>query len=149
MFISPTLTTYIHTQILAIFPFLRKFAPTQVVATNANEWFINLLKHAIQLRQQSKIERDDFLSFLLDLQEKNDTPLIELAGHAFTFFLDGFETSSYFLSSAIIQLAKNPQCQNKLRAEIQNVDTNNFDVLHRLQYLDDILNGMQIHMILI
>lgn len=130
-----------HSFLLNIFPFLRKIFPSVWMSKESNEWFINLMTHAIKLRQQSDLQRDDFLNSLLELQAKKNTSNIDLAIHGYTFFLDGYETSSHFLASALNELARNPDKQQRLREEILSYDTIGFDDLWQMPYLDLVFYG--------
>lgn len=123
------------------FPFLRKLFPTKWLSKESNDWFINLTAHAIKLRQQSDVQRDDYLSSLMELQAKKNTPLIDLAVHGFTFFLNGYETSSHFLAGALNKLARNTDVQQRLRAEILSYENIEFDDLNHVPYLDLVFNG--------
>lgn len=100
------------------------------------------MDHAIQLRKQSDLQRDDFLNSLLELQAKRNMSNFDLAVHGYTFFLDGYETSSHFLAGALNELAQNPDAQQRLREEILSYDTIGFDELCQMPYLDLVFNGM-------
>lgn len=105
------------------------------------DWFTNLMAHAIKLRRQSEVQRDDILNSLIELQNKKNTSDIDIAVHGHTFFLDGFETSSQFLGGALVELAKNPDVQQKLREEILAYSPIGYDELCQMPYLDMVYNG--------
>lgn len=131
--------------IYSIFPFMRKIIPQRFISTEFTNWFIELFDVAVQLRHENNIKRDDYLNFLLEMKNRKNTPLNLLHAHAFTFFLNGFETSSYMLGNALNFLAQNKCCQEKLRAEIKSNKNIGFDELCHLPYLDAVLNGKIIH----
>lgn len=131
----------IRTIVWKIFPILNKILPNQMVTTEFNNWFVGLYKMAVDLRQKNNIDRDDYLNLLLELQKKKNVPTISSAANAFTFFLDGFETTSYMLGNAINELAKNKICQEKLRSEVKSNKSRGFDDLNQLPYLDAVVNG--------
>lgn len=124
-----------------LFPILKKIFPNRFLSEGFSEWFHELHHQAIDLRTKNKISRDDYLNFLLDLQKRKNQSNLLTEAHAFTFFLDGFETTSYMLGNAINQLAKNTDCQQKLRDEVNKFDYISFDDLHQIPYLDAFLNG--------
>lgn len=125
-----------------VFPILERILPNQSVATEFNDWFVRLYRMAVELRQKSGIESDDFLNFLMELQKKRNSPNEASAANAFTFFLDGFETTSYMLGNAINELAKNKECQQKLRAEVRSFKSRDIDDdLNQMPYLDAVVNG--------
>ncbi|XP_063929826.1 cytochrome P450 6a2-like [Zophobas morio] len=82
------------------------------------DFFIKMVTDAIELRQNPENRRNDFLQILIDLKETEKLTVNEIAAQVFLFFLAGFETSSSMMSLALYQLAKNQDCQDKLREEI-------------------------------
>lgn len=140
MFYSAPYET-IRSAAYTIFPWLRKIHPERFVTSKFDVWFRTLFDHAIQLRRENNISRDDYLSYLIELREKKNIPMDIIYAHAFTYFLDGFETTTYALGSAINNLAENEDCQEKLRAEINRYDHITFEDLHHMPYLDAVLDG--------
>lgn len=131
----------IRTIVWQVFPILNKILPNQMVATEFNNWFVGLYKMAVDLRKKNNIERDDYLNFLMELQKKKNAPTESSAANAFTFFLNGFETTSYMLGNAINELAKNKNCQEKLRSEVKSCKGREFEDMHQMPYLDAVVNG--------
>lgn len=86
------------------------------------------------------------IPFFVGLYDKNFLP-----GHAMVLFLDGTETSSIALSFALYELARNPECQDKLYDEIieklEKTDENwSVDDLNEMTYIDGvILESLRIH----
>lgn len=113
------------------------------VTHDITEFFTNLTDKAIHLRRtNANKKRDDYLNFLLQLQERKNLHLDDMAAHTITFFLDGYETSSIVLSHALYQLAKNPKYQQLLRDEIKSYNgLINYETVIDMQYLDQVLNG--------
>lgn len=130
---------------LTVFPFLRAILPTRWMSKESNDWFLNFMERAIEMRKQTDVQRDDYLNSLLELQAKKNTSNNELAVHGYTFFLDGYETSSHFLAGALIQLAINQDIQQRLREEILSYDAIDYDDLNQMPYLDQVLNGEYFH----
>lgn len=131
----------ILTVIKSIFPFAGHFIPQKFVSTEFRNWFVELFDFAVKLRKQNNIKRDDYLNFLLELKDRENTSPELMYAHAFTFFLDGFETSSYMLGNALNLLAQNRECQQKLRNEITDYKNISCHDLCQLPYLDGVLNG--------
>lgn len=90
---------------------------------------------------QSDERRDDYLNSVLELKAKKNLSPLELAVHGYTLFLDGYETSSHFLSNILNSLARNPEIQEKLRAEIASYETIGYDELCQMPYLDLVFHG--------
>lgn len=112
---------------------------------SVEQFFQNLLNDAIKMRKESNIEREDFLSYLLDLKEKKNLSKMDMAAHTITFFLDGFETSTAVISYALYHLACNAHVQKKLRNEINECIRVNgslsYDSILEMEYLDQVFNG--------
>lgn len=134
----------IRTAVYTIFPWIRNIYPQRFVTSEFNVWFKTLFDQAIRIRHENHITRDDYLNYLIELHEKKNTPMDLIYAHAFTYFLDGFETTTYLLGSALNNLARYKNCQAKLRAEIACYDQITFDDLHKMTYLDAVLNGKQL-----
>jgi len=71
----------------------------------------------------------------------------EVLAQAFVFFIAGFETSSSTMGFALYELAKNPDIQDKVRAEVEEVieqhDQNfTYECTKDLKYLNQVLDGM-------
>jgi len=70
----------------------------------------------------------------------------DLTAQALIFFLAGYETVSSVMGYTCYELAINPDIQNKLRLEIQNVyeDTKrrpSYEVLLGMKYMDMVVTG--------
>lgn len=125
----------------SVFPFLRKIVPNRFTTKEFTNWFIDLYTHAVELRKQSNIVRDDYLNFMIDLEKRKNVPDHLLYAHAYTLFLDGFETTSYILGCLMNLMSQNQDCQEKLREEVKGYNQINFDNLHQMPYLDSVIHG--------
>ena len=70
----------------------------------------------------------------------------EIASQAIVFFAAGFETSSTLMTFALYELSKNPNIQEKLRSEINEVlakHQNNitYDSIQDIKYLTQVIDG--------
>nr|AGI03843.1 cytochrome P450 6BQ8 [Tribolium castaneum] len=101
-------------------------------------FFMDAIRETVNYREKNNIYRKDFMHLLLQLKNRGlvtddekitgDKDIVtealtmnELAAQAFVFFLAGFETSSTAMTWALYELAINPDVQQKLRAEINDV----------------------------
>lgn len=143
-------TIVIYFTLVSIFPFIKKLY--KVVPKSVEQFFQNLLNEAIKMRKESKIEREDFLSYLLDLKEKKNLSKMDMAAHTITFFLDGFETSTAVITYALYHLACNANVQQKLRAEINECIRVNgslsYESILDMEYLDQVFNGKDLKLTL-
>jgi cytochrome P450 family 6/cytochrome P450 family 28 len=78
----------------SLFPFLMKLYKISMIPKEVENFFTDLTRQALEMREKTKINRDDYLSFLIDLQKKKNLSQLDVASHSITFFTDGFETSS-------------------------------------------------------
>lgn len=126
----------------SLFPALFKFYELPFVTADIEKYFLNLTDQAMRLRKSLNEKPDDYLNFLLKLQEKRDFQLMDIAAHTITFFLEAYETSSIVLTHALYRLAQNKECQHKLRQEINECHGNiDFDIISNMKYLEQVLNG--------
>lgn len=129
-----------------MFPHIFQFYDLPFISHDLTEFFVGLTNKAIDLRKGGNERRDDYLNFLLQLQERKNLDIDDMAAHTITFFLDGYETSSIILSHALYQLSKHHECQQRLRDEINSYgdgdgDGINYETITDMPYLDQVLNG--------
>lgn len=119
--------------------------PRKMIPSDSAKFFTKLVKDSIKYRMDNKIERDDFLTHLIATQEKKNLSEIELIAHAWTLYMDSFETAAIGLHYMLYELARNKRVQDKLRAEIyENIDEDDehmhFEKLMELEYLDQVFH---------
>lgn len=136
---------YFRMIILLIFPALTKFFKFGLVPMDVQDFFRELMAHAIEQRKQSSRTRQDYLDYLLQLQEKKGHSDLEVAANAITFFLDGLDTSAVGISGILYELGKNRDVQVRLREEIYRAigDSGRLDyeTVSELEYLDNVFYG--------
>lgn len=76
-----------------------------------------------------------------------------MAANAFVFLAAGFETISTTLSYCFLELALNPDVQEKMRQEIMDKIRENdgrltYDIIKNLQYTDKVISGKQSYIFL-
>lgn len=97
-------------------------------------------------RGQKKLVRNDLIDILIEMMREEkieDETKLEgdrLVAQALQFFIAGYETTSSTMSFALWELAKNPEIQEKLRDEIQEVaekmDGLSYESIQAMRYLD-------------
>ncbi|KAJ7506052.1 cytochrome P450 [Mycena galericulata] len=94
----------------------------------------------------NKVRRRDLLSLLLKANETSDAPMgdKDLVAQLPAFFVAGHETTSTAIAWALYALARNPDVQHKLRAELRALDADldgipTLDALNSLPYLEQVL----------
>lgn len=104
--------------------------------------FIKLMTDAMNYRIESKLEKDDFLSHIIQTKAKRGQTDVEAAAHAWTFVLDSFDTSAAVAHQAFYEIARDKRVQDTLRDEImENIDEDGnltFETLSELPYLDQV-----------
>lgn len=88
----------------SLFPGIQKLLKMRIMDKESEDFFINLMLQAVKLRESSKVQRDDYLSFLIELKKKKSISDIEMAAHGVTFFTDGYETSSVGISHILYEV---------------------------------------------
>ncbi|XP_055692985.1 probable cytochrome P450 28a5 [Lutzomyia longipalpis] len=129
--------------LIQMIPSLKGIFKISIVDKSVEKYFVNLLKKAIELRKKSKINRMDYLSYLIELQTKKNLTILEMTSHCVSFFIEGFETSSLILTFALYHLGRNPDVQTKLRTEIEETIAKHgsisFEVAQEMPYLEQVL----------
>lgn len=125
-----------------LFPFLQKVYRIKILSQATEDFFTNLMSQAVEQRKKDKIERDDYLAFLINLRNKKQLKDVDMAAHGVTFFIDGFETSSLTIAHALFEVANNPKVQDKLRSEVNKIFDSNGKIDHEKlienEYLDQV-----------
>lgn len=116
--------------------------------TDHVDFFVNIVRKTVDLREREHIKRNDFMDLLLQLRHTEHSQglsLEQLAAQVFVFFIAGFETSSSNMSYALFELAKNERVQGKLRREIQTVLKQHgqlsYEAMMEMTYLDQVVTG--------
>lgn len=85
---------------------------------------VGVVKDLIKERAQDLLQGngdhdDDVLSLLVKANMKNEQTEDELLAHIRTLLIGGHETTSHTIEWALLELARRPQMQSKVRAEIR------------------------------
>jgi hypothetical protein len=68
----PTKKFMIYMMLNSIYPFLSKFLKFTFTQPGAEKFFIELMDNAIKYREESKIQRMDYLDHLVNLKKKKE-----------------------------------------------------------------------------
>lgn len=130
------------------------------------EHFIKtIVKENLEYREKNNVTRKDFFQLLVQLrntgtvqldghwntvikadEEQKKMSLNEIAAQAFVFFAAGFETSSTTLSYCLYELAKNPEIQQRVHDEIDQILKQHsgqltYESICDMVYLDKCIDG--------
>lgn len=94
----------------SLFPGIQNLLGLRIMDKESEDFFLNLMFQAIKLRDSSNIQRDDYLSFLIELRKKKSITDIEMAAHGITLFMDGFETSSVGIAHILYEVKTSHLC---------------------------------------
>lgn len=94
-----------HLKMIALFPLLNKIYKGSYVDALSEEFFSKLMRDACIHRESSQDKRADYLEFLIDLQQRKGGTRLDIAANGFTFFIDGFDTSSIFMFSVLYEVS--------------------------------------------
>lgn len=107
---------------------------------NLNEVIFNIIKD----KKKDNQHPNDLLSRFMNPEEQNLEGMSdqELRDEMMTIFIAGHESSANVLSWALYELAVHPEIQQKLFAEINALDWNNFEFedIRQLPYCTQVLN---------
>ncbi|KAH8238683.1 hypothetical protein KR038_000927, partial [Drosophila bunnanda] len=126
-------------------------------AEHIQKFYHRIVHETVSLRERENIRRNDFMDVLIDMKNRKEIVLEngdvvkgltmdEVLGQAFVFFIAGFETSSSTMGYALYELAKHPDIQDKVRAEVEEVLDNHgqelsFESIKDLKYLSMVIDG--------
>ncbi|KAK6634951.1 hypothetical protein RUM44_000198 [Polyplax serrata] len=167
-YFEPTKTERISQIISNTHPWLYKLLKLRSISKEVTEFFTGVVRKTMEYRRKNNIERNDFLHFLMKIDETSGTNLkdmeemkgvknyntavnensIELTegvvtAQAFVFFLAGYETSSSALGACLYELAYHRDIQDKLLQEVDEVIKKYSDItyesLQDLVYVEQVL----------
>ncbi|XP_026474633.1 cytochrome P450 6k1-like [Ctenocephalides felis] len=145
---EPTTWTSINITLVTAVPILSKFINIRFVPELVTDWIIKMVQDTVQYRKDNKIKRDDFLQNLMQLHDQTDGQkftMEDIAAQCTSFLLDGFETSGSVICLALYEIAKNPDVQDRMVKEIEEVlkgheDKVTYDAMIEMTYLDAVIN---------
>uniref|UniRef100_A0A1B0GIV6 Cytochrome n=1 Tax=Lutzomyia longipalpis TaxID=7200 RepID=A0A1B0GIV6_LUTLO len=138
---QPSFWMGIKFMLFFFFPYIAKFFSLSFLPKDVDKWARRLIRENVASRKNRTLNYDDMLQIMLSVQDKYNLTQDHIAGHALSFFVDGYETSSTVLSFALWQLARHPDVQKKVSDEIVTVlhkhaNSLSFEALSEMNYLD-------------
>ncbi|KAK7869138.1 hypothetical protein R5R35_006602 [Gryllus longicercus] len=132
-------------------PTLRGLLRVSFMPKEVDRFFRKLVGEAVRHREETGVERNDFLQLLLGLKQKaqeqgDEYGNEEITAHAITFFSDGFETSSVALSFLLHDLAGSAAAQRRLREELGRLPADDHEAVLRMPFLDAcLMESLRLH----
>ncbi|KAF2887153.1 hypothetical protein ILUMI_19020, partial [Ignelater luminosus] len=134
-------------------PSLSRRLRLAIVPKEVSKFFMKIISETFNYRESSNVERKDFMQLLINIKNSakdvrgNGIGLTfeELSAQAFNFFVAGYETSSTTMTFCLFELASNPDVQQKIREEIQEVLVKyngeiTYDALGEMKYMGQVID---------
>lgn len=106
---------------------------------------MDIVNESIKYREESNVDRNDYLGGLLNLKKAGSIPHSDIVPHFGSIYADGVESASVGFHFILYEIAANPHCQEKLKKEIDEVLGNNseitVEIIQNMKYLDAVFNG--------
>ncbi|KAJ1531425.1 hypothetical protein ONE63_000105 [Megalurothrips usitatus] len=164
--VEPTVCNSVRLMVLF---FLREIAQKFKFSLTVNEietFFTKLVAETVAYREENGIERADMLQMLMELKnkgflknKKGEEPeqapedgqvngkltMNEMVAQVYIFFIAGFDTTSATTSLTMYELTKNPDIQEKVYQEVQDVLKRHngevsYDAIAEMSYLDKVVS---------
>lgn len=133
----------------------------------ASDFFHRVVYEVISNRENNNVRRNDLMQLLIDMKNNRriddmDDALYkenryaisveEIVAESFLFFVAGFDTSSSAMQFALYELARNPQMQERVRREINDVCEKHggkitYEGVMEMKYLGQVIDGKQKFMV--
>ncbi|XP_011193596.2 probable cytochrome P450 9f2 [Zeugodacus cucurbitae] len=143
-------TLFIH------FKSLMKFLKMELFDPSITNYFRRLVLDALKYRKEQNIRRADMINLLMEARglfptestkshTRNWTDT-EMVAQCFIFFFAGFETVSTLICFAAHELMENPEVQEKVYQEIEEVNERldgkqvTYEALQSMKYLDMVIS---------
>ncbi|GAB0099407.1 hypothetical protein DMENIID0001_152630 [Sergentomyia squamirostris] len=162
-FFDPNLRNLLRFACLFMLPHFGRMFRVKSVDKNYEDFIFSMVRETMNYREKNNVQRKDFMQLLLQLKNtgkvgsddnwniqstgNNATTLTftELAAQAHVFFLAGFETSSTTISFFLYEIAKHPDIQAKVQAEIDEVIKKHngeitYEALMEMKYLESCID---------
>ncbi|KAK0170714.1 hypothetical protein PV328_008527 [Microctonus aethiopoides] len=129
------------------FPKLGKYFSNGFFGENT-DYFRSVFWDSMNARESVKFERGDIIDSLLKLKNENQESNFKFEGDTLVaqsaiFFIAGLESSSVTMSFALYEVARNPDIQQRVRAEIHKCLKSNgltYESINNMKYLMQVIN---------
>lgn len=168
-----TIKNSIRLAITFLSPNFMSFFHIRAFDKSVLDFLTSVVEENLEFRERNDVIRKDFFQLLMQLRnkgsisqnddewktefqqsEKGDSgkclSLNEMTAQLFIFFAAGFETSSTTMSFCLYELARAPEIQRKVHAEIDKVlkehnDQLSYDSINEMKYLENCIDGKKLY----
>lgn len=148
-----------------LFPPFLKFFKIRSIDKDVEDFMVSVVSQTLKYREESNTVRKDFFQLLVQLrntgavqldnqwetvitgdERTKKLSLNELAAQAYVFWIAGFETSSTTMAFCMYEIAKNPEVQENIHKEIDQVLQNHggqitYESVNEMKYLECCIDG--------
>ncbi|XP_069672102.1 probable cytochrome P450 6a14 [Periplaneta americana] len=166
---EPTINNSLFSLLSFTVPALVDFLKIRPLDKKVAKYFRNMVEETVNYREKNSFKRNDFIQLLIQIKNKgtvdadcknghqnghtisektsddNTMSMNCLAAQAFVFFLAGFETSSTTMQFCLYELTKNPDIQDRVRQEIDEILKKHdgkitYEAVQEMEYLDKVVS---------
>jgi len=139
---------FLKTFIFRSLPWLARILGLKLIREKVSTFFHDLVETTIKTRDEKGIVRPDMIQLMMENRGKEGKPdlaIDDMVSQAFIFFFGGFESTSTAMCFAAHEIAVNPDIQERLQNEIDNVleETNGqvtYEAINNMEYLEAVIN---------
>lgn len=150
-------------------PTLLKWSGLRFIDSEAENFLFNLVAKTLEMRGKNNISREDFFQLLIQLRNSDGTDALDgnewktittnnkqksltveqMAAQTFIFCSGGFERIAFTTSYCLYEIAKHPDIQQKIHAEIDRTMAKHngkltYESINELKYLECCIDGLYI-----
>ncbi|KAJ4434867.1 hypothetical protein ANN_23438 [Periplaneta americana] len=166
---EPTINNSLFSLLSFTVPALVDFLKIRPLDKKVTKYFRNMVEETVNYRERNSFKRNDFIQLLIQIKNKgtvdadcknghqnghtisekisddNTMSMNCLAAQAFVFFIAGFETSSTTMQFCLYELTKNPDIQDRVRQEIDEILKKHdgkitYEAVQEMEYLDKVVS---------
>lgn len=159
---SVQISALIRICLYLIVPSIMKALKIRLFSSEITGFFHRIVSETKKAREEQNIYRPDMLQLLFEAQKgtlkaddeatkevtaqqpKHKLTDADITSQALVFFFAGFDTAATALSFMLLELAINPDIQEKLQKEIDVALTEgeiNYERIIKMEYLDQVISG--------
>nr|WON00865.1 cytochrome P450 6a14 [Arma chinensis] len=119
-------------------------------------FFINTVMSIVKYREENNFHRNDFIQLMMEVRKEEEKQLKDgtiskivmddntITSNAFVFLLAGYETTATTLGYVLYELSENPEVQEKVYKEVNNVLKKHngeitWEVLSEMKYVEMVI----------
>nr|UEN71141.1 cytochrome P450 4AV17 [Meteorus pulchricornis] len=129
--------------IIFVLPSLARVLRTSFLSKEFDTYCRRVIHDVLKIRKEKGTRGNDFIQHVVDLYKSESGEIDEdfVTCHATSFYIDGYLTSSHTLAYLAYDIARHPEVQNKLRAEVKEIIKKHqgeltYDAIQDMKYLD-------------